>query len=77
MNWKKDLEVFSKQDSWEISKLKGSDVVYHILDNFKPSLPPYVSWHIEDSELSGVESEYDKGWYDALLMIQRYFEENE
>ena len=24
MNWKKDLEVFSKQDSWEISKLKGS-----------------------------------------------------
>ena len=75
MNWNKDLEIFSKQDSWEINKLKGSDVVQHILDNFKPSLPPYVSWHIENAELSGVESEYDKGWYDALLTIQRYFED--
>ena len=76
MNWKKDLEMFS-QDSWEIRKLKGSDVVYHILDNFKPSLPSHVSWHIENSELLGIESEYDKGWYDALVMVQRYFEEGE
>ena len=30
---------------------------------------------LENSELSGVESEYDKGWYDALVMVQRYFEE--
>ena len=74
MNWKKDLETFSKQDSWEIGKLKGGDVVYHILENFNPSLPSHISWHIENAELEGIENEYDKGWYDALLMVKRYFD---
>ena len=74
MNWQKDLETFSKQDSWEIGKLKGGDVVYHILENFNPSLPSYISWHIENAELEGIENEYDKGWYDALLMVKRYFD---
>ena len=74
MNWQKDLETFSKQDSWEIGKLKGGDVVYHILENFNPRLPSYISWHIENAELEGIENEYDKGWYDALLMVKRYFD---
>ena len=74
MNWQKDLETFSKQDSWEIGKLKGGDVVYHILENFNPILPSYISWHIENAELEGIENEYDKGWYDALLMVKRYFD---
>lgn len=74
MNWQKDLELFSKQDSWEINKLKGMDVTYYLLENFNPSLPSYVAWHIENCELSGIENEYDKGWYDALVMIKKYFE---
>ena len=74
MNWQKELEMFSKQDSLEINKLKGIDVTYYLSENFKPSLPSYVSWHIENCELSGIKNEYDKGWYDALVMIKKYFE---
>ena len=74
MNWQKDLEMFSKQDSLEINKLKGTDVTYYLLENFNPSLPSYVSWHIENCELSGIKNKYDKGWYDALVMIKKYFE---
>ena len=77
MNWNKDLHTFAKQNSWEINKLKGMDVVHHILDNFEPSLPSYVSWHLENAELQGAENEYDQGWYDALNMIKRYFEEDD
>lgn len=73
MNINKDLEIFFKQHSWEINKLKGGDVFYYIEDNFKPNLPSYVSWHIENQELEGIKNEYDQGWYDCLKMIERYF----
>jgi hypothetical protein len=73
MNINKDLELFFKQHSWEINKLKGGDVFYYIEDNFKHSLPSYVSWHIENQELAGIKNAYDQGWYDCLKMIERYF----
>mgnify|MGYP006936094793 CR=1 FL=1 len=77
MDWNKDLLTFAKQESWEINKLKGMDVVHYILDNYKSSLPPYVAWHLENAELSGIDCEYDKGWYDALKMIECYFEDED
>lgn len=76
MNMKKDLELFFKAHSWEISKLKGEYVYYYIEDNFKPNLPFSISWHIENQELEGIKNEYDQGWYDCLKMVERYYKEN-
>lgn len=75
MNIKKDLELFFKEHSLEINKLEGGEVYNYIEDNFKPSLPTSISWHIESQELQGIENEYDQGWYDCLKMIAMYFEE--
>ena len=74
MSVNKDLELFMKANSWELDKLKGRDVVYFIIENFKPNIHSSISWHIENQELSGINNEYDQGWYDALIMIKRYFD---
>lgn len=75
MNIKEGLKLFFEQHSLGLSKLKGIDVYHYIKNNFKPSLPTSISWHIESQELQGIENEYDQGWYDCLKMIARYFEE--
>lgn len=75
MNINKDLKLFFEQHSLELNKLKGIEVYHYIENNFKPSLPTSISWHIESQELQGIENEYDQGWYDCLKMIARYFEE--
>lgn len=42
-----DLQDFYEKNKWKINKLKGVDVYHYIEDNFKPSLPTTISWHIE------------------------------
>lgn len=74
MGIKDDLKWFFKQNSWELNKLKGDEVFYYIEDNFKPSLPTMIAWHIESQELQGVDNEYDKGWYDCLQMVAKYYD---
>ena len=45
--------------------------------NTKLTLKEIVEWHIENAELSEINSEYDRGWYDCLKMIHKYVLENE
>lgn len=76
MNINGDLKLFFKQHSSELNKLKGMGVYHYIENNFKPSLPTSISWHMESQELQGIENEYDQGWYDCLKMVERYYMEN-
>lgn len=43
----------------------------------KLTLKQIIEWNIEDSELSEINSEYDRGWYDCLNMVYKYVLEDE
>ena len=42
----------------------------------KLTLKQIIEWHLEDAELSEINSEYDQGWYDCLKMLYKYVLEN-
>ena len=44
--------------------------------NTKLTLKEIIEWHIEDAEMSEINSEYDRGWYDCLKMVYKYVLEN-
>lgn len=43
----------------------------------KSTLKEIIEWHIEDAEISEINSEYDQGWYDCLKMVHEYVLEDE
>ena len=43
----------------------------------KLTLKQIIEWHLEDAELSEINSEYDQGRYDCLKMVHKYVLENE
>ena len=43
----------------------------------KLTLEEAIKWHLENAELSEINNEYDRGWYDCLKMIHKYVLENE
>ena len=43
----------------------------------KLTLKQIIEWHIEDAEMSEINNEYDRGWYDCLKMVHKYVLENE
>ena len=42
----------------------------------KLTLKQIIEWHIEDAEMSEINDEYDRGWYDCLKMVHKYVLEN-
>ena len=38
----------------------------------KLTLKQIIEWHLENAELSEINSEYDQGWYDCLKMVHKY-----
>ena len=42
----------------------------------KLTLKQIIKWHIEDAEMSEINDEYDRGWYDCLKMVHKYVLEN-
>ena len=43
----------------------------------KLTLEEAIKWHLENAEMSEINNEYDRGWYDCLKMIHKYVLENE
>ena len=43
----------------------------------KLTLEEAIKWHLENAELSEINNEYDRGWYDCLKMVHKYVLENE
>ena len=43
----------------------------------KLTLKQIIEWHLEDAEMSEINSEYDRGWYDCLKMVHKYVLEDE
>ena len=41
------------------------------IDSLEP-IRKAILWHVEDSELYGINNDYDQGWYDCLKMISKY-----
>ena len=54
----------------------SAEIVKSVWNN-KLTLKEIVEWHIEDAEMSEINSEQDGGWYDCLKMIHKYVLENE
>ena len=54
----------------------SSEVVKSVW-NTKLTLNEIIEWHIEDAEMSEINSEYDRGWYDCLKMVYKYVLEDE
>ena len=43
----------------------------------KLTLKQIIEWHLEDAEMSEINNEYDRGWYDCLKMVHKYVLEDE
>ena len=54
----------------------SAEIVKSVWNN-KLTLKEIVEWHLENAELSEINNEYDRGWYDCLKMIHKYVLENE